>query len=554
MSGLYGSGLGGAILLQPNIKSGSGGQATFSYGAYNTSRSAVSLYYKGWNAQFSHLHSDGYRDNNQYDRYAGSITGRWLADEGKTTIEVLALVTDVKSQIPSSLNAEDYTNNPTQAAANWAAAAGYEDYTKGIFGVSIARNYSTAIKHTTTLFANVFSQEEAAPFAFMLLQNYGLGLRSRLQGKGEVLAKVATWQLGTEIYQEWRRYSEYENLYTQNTLGTINVDNRQQHAYYNFFGQGTMKPFGRLTLLLGANLHMANRHLTDYYKGDSLDQSGSYAPTPIFSPRFSVQYRANDYLKVFANLSHGFSIPTATELQLPEGGFNPNIKPEQGTNIELGAEASLFRLIHLEVVAYGLFVQDLLVARRTAQDRYLGVNAGETRHLGIEVDLSIELRPNMGAYVHPFVQYSWSHHTFVDFEERGERYDGNFLTGVPPHVLTAGVDYRCALVRGLSTEAADVLSLSGNLNGRLVAGMPITDDNSVYSEGYFLLGARLGLHYVPVSGKRLQFQLFGGVDNLLNTAYAGMLLINANGFGGAAPRYYYPGLPRNAYVGLQVDF
>ena len=97
---------------------------------------------------------------------------------------------------------------PTAAASNWAAAAGYEDYTKGIFGVTLAQQYSRSVEHVTTLFANVFSQEEAAPFAFMLSQNYGLGLRSRLEGDCELFSKPWTWQLGTEVYQEWRRYSE----------------------------------------------------------------------------------------------------------------------------------------------------------------------------------------------------------------------------------------------------------------------------------------------------------------------------------------------------------
>jgi iron complex outermembrane receptor protein len=195
-----------------------------------------------------------------------------------------------------------------------------------------------------------------------------------------------------------------------------------------------------------------------------------------------------------------------------------------------------------------------LVARRTAQDRYIGVNAGQTQHTGIEAALSMEFRPSMGAFIHPFVQYSWSFHTFVDFEDRGEEYTGNRVTGVPPHVLNVGVDFKMPLVQGTSTEERDRLSLSGNINGRWVSAMPIRDNNSVYSTDYFVVGARLGLQYVPIAENRLQFQVFAGVDNALNAAYAGMLLVNAGSFGGNAPRYYYPGLPRNAYVGLQVDF
>lgn len=555
VAGLYGSGLGGAVLLQPVVKSGSGGSATFSYGAFQTYRTAVSVHHRGLNVQASHVHSDGYRDNNQYDRYSGSLTGRWWADEGQTRLEILALVTDVRSQIPSSLNADDYQQRPAAAAPTWAAAQGYEDYTKGIFGATVARHYSKSIEHTTTLFANVFSQEEAAPFAVMLSQNFGLGLRTRLDGNGRFGRKPYTWQIGTEVYQEWRRYSEYDHLYpNQPPIGALQLDNQQRHGYANFFGEATLRPVRALQLLVGFNVQVAGRQLTDFYILDSLDVGGSYQPAPVFSPRVSLRYTLNDYLTVFGNYIHGVAVPTVSELQLPTGGLNTAIRPEQGHSVEVGAEAALFRLIHLEVTAYRLWVRDLLVAQRTAQNRYIGVNAGQTQHTGIEVDLSLEFRLRAGAFIHPFAQYSWSYHTFLDFEDRGQDYAGNRVTGVPPHVLTVGVDGRVPLVRGASTEDNDRLSLSGTLHGRWVAGMPLRDDNSVYSEAYFLLGGRLGIQYRPMPKSFLQVQLFVGVDNALNSAYASMLLINASSFGGQAPRYYYPGLPRNAYVGVQLDF
>ena len=39
-----------------------------------------------------------------------------------------------------------------------------------------------------------------------------------------------------------------------------------------------------------------------------------------------------------------------------------------------------------------------------------------------------------------------------------------------------------------------------------------------------------------------------------NEKYASMLLINASGFGGSAPRYYYPGEPNNYYAGLGITY
>ena len=41
--------------------------------------------------------------------------------------------------------------------------------------------------------------------------------------------------------------------------------------------------------------------------------------------------------------------------------------------------------------------------------------------------------------------------------------------------------------------------------------------------------------------------------NLLNVKYASGVVINAKGFGGREPRYYYPGLPRNYFISLNLS-
>ncbi|HBY69359.1 MAG TPA: hypothetical protein DEG69_17380 [Flavobacteriaceae bacterium] len=49
-------------------------------------------------------------------------------------------------------------------------------------------------------------------------------------------------------------------------------------------------------------------------------------------------------------------------------------------------------------------------------------------------------------------------------------------------------------------------------------------------------------------------RLSAGINNVANSKYASSILINASGFGGIEPRYYYPGLPRNYYSSLQIQY
>jgi iron complex outermembrane receptor protein len=48
--------------------------------------------------------------------------------------------------------------------------------------------------------------------------------------------------------------------------------------------------------------------------------------------------------------------------------------------------------------------------------------------------------------------------------------------------------------------------------------------------------------------------LYFGIDNMFDEHYASQILINARGFGGAAPRHYYPGNPINYYTGIHVNY
>jgi iron complex outermembrane receptor protein len=85
-----------------------------------------------------------------------------------------------------------------------------------------------------------------------------------------------------------------------------------------------------------------------------------------------------------------------------------------------------------------------------------------------------------------------------------------------------------------------------------VDAFPMRDDNSVYSDSYAVLNMKFG--YRKTLGSSWDIEVFGGIRNVLDEQYASMILINAGSFGGNAPRYYYPGLPRNFYGGVSLKY
>ncbi|HZJ37020.1 MAG TPA: hypothetical protein VFD29_10385, partial [Gillisia sp.] len=54
--------------------------------------------------------------------------------------------------------------------------------------------------------------------------------------------------------------------------------------------------------------------------------------------------------------------------------------------------------------------------------------------------------------------------------------------------------------------------------------------------------------------KDLKIRFSGGINNVFDEKYASSVLPNAVGFGGTAPRYYYPGNPRNYFGEVGVNY
>jgi iron complex outermembrane receptor protein len=53
---------------------------------------------------------------------------------------------------------------------------------------------------------------------------------------------------------------------------------------------------------------------------------------------------------------------------------------------------------------------------------------------------------------------------------------------------------------------------------------------------------------------RLKTELFAGINNVFDENYAASVLPNAVGFGNVPPRFFYPGNPRNYFMGINLEY
>ncbi|WP_081956967.1 TonB-dependent receptor domain-containing protein [Jejuia pallidilutea] len=221
--------------------------------------------------------------------------------------------------------------------------------------------------------------------------------------------------------------------------------------------------------------------------------------------------------------------------------MNTNLNPETGWNFEVGTRGYAAKnRLQYTVAVYRLAIKNLLVARRTSQDEFIGVNAGKTHNDGLEAEINYTFTNSKDLQLSAFGSYALHLYKFKDFIDDNSDFSGNDLTGVPQDVLNLGLDF------------SSKVGMYGNINFQHVGKMPITDSNSLFSESYSVSNIKIG--YQNTLAPKLRLNAFLGVNNIFNTAYASQILINATGFGNSAPRYFYPGNPLNYYSGLALNY
>ncbi len=550
-SSIYGAGLGGSINLYskfPEIEQ-TRVSAKSQFGSFNTQKHFMSTSHatenSTVNASFTSLTSDGYRDNGNYDRKSGLVNARLKTSENNS-LSFLANFTRLKAYIPSSINEEDFLNNPEVAAGNWENSQGYESYDRGLMGVSYKHYFAENLRNTTSVYMSFRDAYEPRPFDILKEERVSVGARTKFNWDTWLFDKESSFSFGAEYYNEWYETGTFENLYEDfdnrgSILGSRLSNNEQDRNYANFFGQINMALSEKWNLEAGFNLNNTKYSLTDLFTDDEVDRSGDYQFESVFSPRLATTYELSPGKNIYVSISHGFSTPTVAETLTPEGQINTDLKPEIGINYEVGFKGNwLENRLYTEISAYSIQIENLLVAQRVAEDQYVGMNAGKTDHNGLEflARYSTEILP--GLLARPYTNLTLNYFSFDEFINEEEDFSGNDLPGVPKSTFNLGLD--------LNTD----WGLKFYSNFQAVGEIALDDSNSGYTDNYQLLNLKAAYEIELFTGFNLE--LYTGINNVLDEHYAASVLTNAVGFGGAAPRHYYPGNPRNYFGGLQLSY
>ena len=216
------------------------------------------------------------------------------------------------------------------------------------------------------------------------------------------------------------------------------------------------------------------------------------------------------------------------------GELNTGLKPEKGTQIELGTKGSfLDNKLFYTIAAFHTKYQDKFTAI-TVQDpsntatlySYL-VNGGSLNNNGLELYLSYKAIASETGFIkllQPFANLTYSDFEYENyqFERIGknpagqditivEDYSGKAVAGVAPIVFNAGID--------VDTK----IGLYGNVYYNYRDEMPYTSDGLNKTKPYSLLNAKLGFRK---SIRHFDFDIYAGANNITGTQYYNMVFVN----------------------------
>lgn len=546
----YGTNLGGTLLLKSkqaeigesflksNLTVGSFGMIK------NTTSVATASEKFSINLNYDHLESEGFRENNNYNRETFLLTSSYKFD-AKNKLSILLNYVDYFAQIPSSIGKTAYEEDPSQAAFTWKNAQGYENYKQILTGLNFTHRFSENFSNTSSVFYTYLDHYEPRPFNILDEYTNGYGARTVFEKEFHILKKMGNFSFGGEIYKDKFNWKTIANLYEENNgngslEGDLLSENIEIRDNINVFATVTIPFTKKLKGQFGLNFNKTNYSFKNVYNQDENNKSADRDFNPIFAPNISLLYYFNKNYSLYVNFSRGFNYPSIEETLTPEGLINPELGPEKGYNYEIGGELSFFkRKLNFRVNAYLLDIDDLLVAERVGDDQYIGRNAGKTEHKGLELSVSFIQQINRMIYISPYLNAEITDHKFVDFVDGDTDFSGNQLTGVPDKKVNGGINL-------------DFKNFHFNANFLHIGAMPLNDTNLLYSEKYTVFNVKTS--YKKELSKELSVELNAGLNNFTDEKYASSVLINATGFGNSEPRFYYPGMPRNWFGGIKVKY
>ncbi len=496
----------------------------------------------GLRADFNLAHDSGWRDDTEADHQMGTLT--WNVDNGgKLTVRNTLILTRVNQDSPgSNLNRTEYKNTPkiNLSPIDFRLVEGVRFYSQIDYDLGdslLSLNPYVRWGRTKLMpffqlaFDPAYFDENATSVGAQLKFRHDFSDSLRL-----IAGSDMDFTSGSRIDTQIRpvRNGRFYVSYTE--LGTI-YDFKVKALTLSPYVHGEWQITDRLRATAGVRYDYTHYDYTTNLP-PIVDPRDAHNRPPSqsfhynnFTPKAGLTYDITDQLNAFFSYRQAFRVPTTTQLFRPgTSSRSTDLKPVKAESFELGLRGGWER-VSFDLSVYTMQIKDdILVFTNNATGVRDIQNAGDTRHKGCELGVTVALTDNLETSV----SYARTDNHFIEwFPVATADLSGNKINRSPRDVGNARVTWRPSFLNGGRFE------VQWEHAGKYF----MDDDNTQVYEGHDLMHLAANMFVVK------NVELFVRLHNVTNARYATNSRYTA--FGGQELK---PGLPRTLFGGVGVSF
>lgn len=487
----------------------------------------------------SYSKSNGYRENSAMNKLTLQTAQQWKYTENGN-IKLLGLYADMDYQTPGGLTFAQYNENPKAArpAAGLNPGASEQQatiYNKTLFG-GITHEYvfNPNLSHVISAFGSYTDFENPFITNYEFRKEKNIGTRTFLSYINGNVSLPYQLQVGLEAMKGWNKINNFDN--NKGQVGEPQAFDELNNSQLNLFVRSQVDLTSQWMLEASFGYNTNRIDYATSFPEENISQ-GKINFKGIFSPRIATSYLLSDHMALRASISRGYSTPTIAEVRASDNTINRDLEAESGTNYELGYKIkSPNKKWIVDLSIYQYLMNNGIVRQLNENGSESYINAGEMNQKGAELSFWSYWKSNSSWFqgITFNTAFTYNHYRFGDYQSAAQNFKGNKITSIPDWILSNTVELKFA-------SGFDL-----NIYHNHTSSLPLDDANTVFSEAYDLIQAKLSWTN-KLANTTLRYTFFAGADNLLDQKYS--LGNDINAFGG---RYYNASSPRNYYFGLKL--
>lgn len=496
----------------------------------------------GYRADLNLTHSDGWRDDTDYDRQSATVRMDNFLDNGATVKTVISGSNiDQQTAGSSRVSATDYRDNPT---INYTPIS----YRK-VEALRISSAYEKSTE-TTLLSLTPYLRQNSMD----MLPNWSLSYDAqKYKTENQSLGLMAKYRVdivpnrtriivGADL--DYSPGSQHENaitatkvgsIYTDYTVGAVSYDYDVAYAGVSPYVHGEFSPSEKLRVTAGLRYdHMSydyDNNLSTLTTGSHRRPESTSVDYQHLSPKLGLNYALAKNHNGFVAYRHGFRVPNQSQLfRQGQAESTVDLKAIKVDSFEIGLRGKMASNTGYQVSVYHMTKKDDVVSyRNTTDGTRETLNAGETLHRGIELGIDSKLMKALTMNV----SYAYAKHSFEDWQPKtGVNLSGNEMSSAPREIANLRFKYTPDILNGGHLE----------LEWERLGKYWMDVENTHEYAGHDIVNLRAEHQLKP------GLTVFGRVKNITDERYA-----TAAAYSQFRGEEFAPGMPRSVFVGVSYN-